>query len=74
MDTVDLLDAILGMRDWLSQGSKIIITTRREQLLKAHEVCQVHKVEKLDNDESLELFSCHAFVKNCPIDGFIEDS
>ncbi|KAI8021874.1 TMV resistance protein N [Camellia lanceoleosa] len=74
VDTADQLDAILGMRDWLSQGSKIIITTRREQLLKAHEVCRVHKVEKLDNDESLELFSWHAFGKNCPIDGFIEDS
>ncbi|CAL5401808.1 unnamed protein product [Camellia sinensis] len=74
VDTVDQLDAILGMTDWLSQGSKIIITTRRERLLKAHEVCRVHKVEKLDNDESLELFSWHAFGKNCPIDGFIEDS
>ncbi|CAL5340864.1 unnamed protein product [Camellia sinensis] len=74
VDTSDQLDAILGMRDWLSQGSKIIITTRREQLLKAHEVCRVHKVEKLDNDESLELFSWHAFGKNRPIDGFIEDS
>ncbi|CAL5340878.1 unnamed protein product [Camellia sinensis] len=74
VDTVDQLDAILGMRDWLSQGSKIIITTRREQLLKAHEVCQVHKVQKLDHDESLELFSWHAFGENCPIDGFIEES
>ncbi|GMP63377.1 hypothetical protein CsSME_00025094 [Camellia sinensis var. sinensis] len=74
VDTVDQLDAILGMRDWLSQGSKIIITTRRERLLKAHEVCRVHKAEKLDNDDSLELFSWHAFGKNCPIDGFIEDS
>ncbi|KAL7237856.1 hypothetical protein ACSBR2_004041 [Camellia fascicularis] len=74
VDTVDQLDAILGMRDWLFQGSKIIITTRRKQLLKAHEVCRVHKVEKLDNDESLELFSWHAFGKNRPIDGFIEDS
>ncbi|KAI8021305.1 TMV resistance protein N [Camellia lanceoleosa] len=74
VDTKGQLDAILGMRDWLSQGSKIIITTRREQLLKAHEICRVHKVEKLDNDESLELFSWHAFGKNHPKDGFIEDS
>ncbi|CAL5401827.1 unnamed protein product [Camellia sinensis] len=74
VDTRGQLDAILGMRDWLCQGSKIIITTRREQLLKAHEVCQVHKVENLDNDESLELFSWHAFGKNRPKDGFIEDS
>ncbi|GMP63416.1 hypothetical protein CsSME_00025123 [Camellia sinensis var. sinensis] len=62
------------MRDWLFQGSKIIITTRRERLLRAHEVCHIHKVEILDYGESLELFSWHAFGKNRPIDGFIEDS
>ncbi|KAL7257957.1 hypothetical protein ACSBR1_004142 [Camellia fascicularis] len=74
VDTMDQLDAILGMRDWLFQGSKIIITTRRERLLRAHEVCKVHKVKNLDYNESLELFSWHAFGKNHPIDGFIEDS
>ncbi|CAL5393110.1 unnamed protein product [Camellia sinensis] len=74
VDTMDQLDAILGMRDWFSQGSKIIITTRREWLLRAHEVYQVHKVENLNYNESLELFSWHAFGKNCPIDGFMEDS
>ncbi|CAL5398994.1 unnamed protein product [Camellia sinensis] len=74
MDTMDQLDAVLGMRDWFSQGSKIIITTRRERLLRAHEVYLVHKVENLNYNESLELFSWHAFGKNCPIDDFIEDS
>ncbi|GMP63342.1 hypothetical protein CsSME_00025070 [Camellia sinensis var. sinensis] len=74
VDTMDQLDVVLGMRDWFSQGSKIIITTRRERLLRAHEVYLVHKVENLNYNESLELFSWHAFGKNCPIDGFIEDS
>ncbi|CAL5340892.1 unnamed protein product [Camellia sinensis] len=74
VDTMDQLDAVLGMRDWFSQGSKIIITTRRERLLRAHEVYLVHKVENLNYNESLELFSWHAFGKNCPIDDFIEDS
>ncbi|KAL7207577.1 hypothetical protein ACSBR1_029511 [Camellia fascicularis] len=74
VDTMDQLDAVLGMQDWFSQGSKIIITTRCERLLRAHEVYQVHKVENLNYNESLELFSWHAFGKNCPIDGFIEDS
>ncbi|XP_028091615.1 TMV resistance protein N-like [Camellia sinensis] len=74
VDTMDQLDAVLGMRDWFSQGSKIIITTRRVRLLRAHEVYQVHNVENLNYNESLELFSWHAFGKNCPIDGFIEDS
>ncbi|GMP63358.1 hypothetical protein CsSME_00025079 [Camellia sinensis var. sinensis] len=74
VDTIDQLDAILGMRDWLFQGSKIIITTRHERLLRAHEVCHIHKVENLDYSESLELFSWHAFGQNRPIDGFIEVS
>ncbi|KAL7205268.1 hypothetical protein ACSBR2_018244 [Camellia fascicularis] len=74
VDTMDQLDAVLGMRDWFSQGSKIIITTRRARLLRAHEVYQVHNVENLNYNESLELFSWHAFGKNCPIDGFIKDS
>ncbi|CAL5399060.1 unnamed protein product [Camellia sinensis] len=74
VDTMDQLDVVLGMRDWLFQGSKIIITTRHERLLRAHEVCHIHKVEILDYGESLELFSWHAFGKNRPIDGFIEDS
>ncbi|KAL7238040.1 hypothetical protein ACSBR2_004188 [Camellia fascicularis] len=39
VDIVDQLDAILGMQDWLYQGSKVIITTRRVQLLKDDEVC-----------------------------------
>ncbi|CAL5340836.1 unnamed protein product [Camellia sinensis] len=74
VDTIDQLDAILGMRDWLFQGSKIIITTRHERLLSAHEVCHIHKVGDLDYNESLELFSWHAFGQNRPIDGFIEVS
>ncbi|XP_028053713.1 TMV resistance protein N-like [Camellia sinensis] len=74
VDTIDQLDAILGMRDWLFQGSKIIITTRHERLLRAHEVRHIHKVENLDYSESLELFSWHAFGQNRPIDGFIEVS
>ncbi|KAL7257852.1 hypothetical protein ACSBR1_004046 [Camellia fascicularis] len=72
--TIDQLDAILGMRDWLFQGSKIIITTRHERLLRAHEVCHIHKVGNLDYNESLELFSWHAFGQNRPIDGFIKVS
>ncbi|KAK2977675.1 hypothetical protein RJ640_029387, partial [Escallonia rubra] len=38
VEQVDQLDAVLGMRDWLYPGSKVIITTRRKHLLKASEV------------------------------------
>ncbi|KAK2974043.1 hypothetical protein RJ640_006235 [Escallonia rubra] len=62
VDQVDQLDALLGMRDCLHQGSKIIITTRKKQLLKASEVHMVHEVSRMDNNQSLELFSWYATV------------
>ncbi|KAK2980884.1 hypothetical protein RJ640_006256, partial [Escallonia rubra] len=50
VDRVDQLDAVLGMRDWLYPGSKIIITTRRKQLLKASKVHTVHEaLQQLEN-------------------------
>ncbi|XP_052210468.1 disease resistance protein RPV1-like [Diospyros lotus] len=74
VDKREQLHAILGMLDWLSPGSKIIITTRHERLLKTHEGCKVHNVELLDHDESLELFSWHAFGQNYPSDDYLVDS
>ncbi|XP_048430324.1 disease resistance protein RPV1-like isoform X2 [Pyrus x bretschneideri] len=68
----DQLKAILGMREWLHPGSKIIITTRHDHLLKAHEVFEKFMVQELDEDESLELFSWHAFRQSHPEEGYME--
>ncbi|GFY95026.1 disease resistance protein (TIR-NBS-LRR class) family [Actinidia rufa] len=68
------LDTVLGMRDLISPGSKIVITTRRKGLLKDVQVCKVYRLEKLDSEESFELFSLHAFGQNHPIDDYMEDS
>ncbi|CAL5378150.1 unnamed protein product [Camellia sinensis] len=74
VDKVEQLNAVLMMQDWFSPGSKIIITTRRERLLKAQKLCKVHKVKELNDDESLELFSLHAFRQDHPIEGYVEHS
>ncbi|KAK2994451.1 hypothetical protein RJ640_015802 [Escallonia rubra] len=74
VDQVDQLDAVLGMRDWLYPGSKIIITTRRKQLLKASEVDTVHEVAGMHHTESLELFSWYAFGQDHPIEGYMDYS
>ncbi|KAG5545352.1 hypothetical protein RHGRI_017727 [Rhododendron griersonianum] len=74
VDELDELYAVLGMCDWLFSGSKIIITTWHERLLRPHEVCKVYKIEKLDYDESLELFSLHAFGQSHPVDDFADTS
>ncbi|XP_048422834.1 disease resistance protein RPV1-like [Pyrus x bretschneideri] len=74
VDHMDQLDAVLEMKDWFYPGSKILITTRRERLLKAHQVTNVHKVGTLYYNESLELFSWHAFRQDHPLRGYMEYS
>ncbi|KAL7591001.1 hypothetical protein Lser_V15G33205 [Lactuca serriola] len=75
IDEHDELDALLGRRAFHTQ-SKIIITTR---LLDIHAWfgsiswrCQVHKLGLLNDHESLELLSCHAFGSKIPMEGFKE--
>ncbi|KAM7474447.1 hypothetical protein LguiB_021690 [Lonicera macranthoides] len=65
----DQIYAILGMRDWLFPGSKVIITTRHERLLKPHEI---FRVDELDNGESIQLFSLHAFGEDFPLESYTE--
>ncbi|BFG31111.1 hypothetical protein CerSpe_173850 [Prunus speciosa] len=72
VDNLEQFNAILGMREGLHPGSKIIITTRHEHLLKAHENCAIFKVEGLHEYESLELFSWHAFGQPHPGEGYVD--
>lgn len=74
LDQLDQLNAIIGMREWFFPGSKIIITTRHERLLRAHEVSRMFRVNELDDNESLELLSRHAFGQATPIEDFKEQS
>ncbi|KAK2993776.1 hypothetical protein RJ640_018066, partial [Escallonia rubra] len=74
VDDVEQLNAILGMRDWFYPGSKIIITTRHEWLLKPHAVYKIHEIEKLDDEESIKLFSWHAFGQEHPTEQYMEHS
>ncbi|XP_068328603.1 disease resistance protein RPV1-like [Pyrus communis] len=70
VDHMDQFDAVLSMKDQFYPGSKIIITTRRKRLLKAHEGITVHEVGPLGFDESLELLSQHAFGRDHPFEGY----
>ncbi|KAM7515827.1 hypothetical protein LguiA_005410 [Lonicera macranthoides] len=73
MDHIDQFEAILGMRDSLHSGSKIIITTRHMQLL-PREFYKIHDVEKMGFDESFRLFSWHAFGQDYPFDAYTDHS
>nr|GEW59067.1 Toll/interleukin-1 receptor (TIR) domain-containing protein [Tanacetum cinerariifolium] len=61
VDHRDQLEALAGSRDWFGDGSRIIITTRDEHLLKTHKVDHVSHVRLLSHDEAIELFNSHAY-------------
>ncbi|KAM5569613.1 TMV resistance protein N [Rosa sericea] len=72
VNDIDQLNNLAGDCSWFGKGSRIIITTRDEQLLTDHGVELIYKVQELDHHEALELFSWNAFKRNGPLDGFAE--
>lgn len=74
VDDMDQIRAIFGRRDWFFPGSKIIITTRYAQLLRERElsIYNIRNIHSLNVDESLELFSLHAFGQDQPIEGYMK--
>ncbi|XP_057493672.1 disease resistance protein RPV1-like [Actinidia eriantha] len=72
VDELAQLNAVFGMREWLYPGSKVIITTRTEKLLKAYEAFKMFKVYELDNKDSFQLFCWHAFGQDHPNEGYKE--
>ncbi|XP_061344420.1 disease resistance protein Roq1-like [Gastrolobium bilobum] len=62
----DQLKALCGSREWFGPGSVIIITTRDEHLLLQLGVDHAHRMKEMDKNESLELFSWHAFNQASP--------
>ncbi|XP_039158556.1 disease resistance protein RPV1-like [Eucalyptus grandis] len=61
-----------GDRDWFQHGSRILITTRDEQLLEDIQVDNKHMLPGLTHKQSLELLSHHAFRKDHPKEGYEE--
>lgn len=70
--TVEQLKALFGNPKLFGPGSVVIITTRDLHLLKLLRVNCVYKMEEMDESESVELFSWHAFRQPSPIKDFLE--
>ncbi|XP_042961168.1 TMV resistance protein N-like isoform X1 [Carya illinoinensis] len=66
------LENLAGDRNWFGLGSRIIITTRDRHLLNNPKADSIYKVEILNNNEALRLFSWHAFEKEEPIENYVE--
>ncbi|XP_039155097.1 disease resistance protein RUN1-like isoform X1 [Eucalyptus grandis] len=71
LDDVDCMDQVrdlMGERSWLGQGSRIMLTTRDEEILVAQSA-EIYKVGELNHDDALQLFSLNAFQKPFPTKG-----
>ncbi|KAK7286877.1 hypothetical protein RJT34_22200 [Clitoria ternatea] len=71
VNKLDQLNALCGAREWFGSGSRIIITTRDEHILRLVRVDHVYRMKEMDETESVELFSWHAFKQANPRDGFV---
>ncbi|KAJ0763536.1 putative protein kinase RLK-Pelle-CrRLK1L-1 family [Helianthus annuus] len=69
VDHTDHLKMLAGSKNWFGDGSRIIFTTRNQDLVKAHYAI-THNVRMLDHIEAIELFCRHAFGNSKPPTGF----
>ncbi|KAF5441935.1 hypothetical protein F2P56_037102, partial [Juglans regia] len=70
VDSDKQLTALAADQKWFGPGSRVIITCRDSHLLKTHGVNYIHKVEQLQKDEALQLFSLSAFKKTHPTENY----
>ena len=71
VNELDQLNALCGSREWFGPGSRIIITTRDEHLLRVCGVDHKYEIKQMNKVESLELFSWHAFKQVSPNEDFV---
>ncbi|CAL8997793.1 unnamed protein product [Prunus brigantina] len=69
IDCEEQLDKLAIKRESFGRGSIIIVTTRKECVLKTLEVDVACSPQTMSKQEALELFRCHAFTKRHPCDG-----
>ncbi|KAH1084130.1 hypothetical protein J1N35_023891 [Gossypium stocksii] len=73
IDNIQHLKCLVGKRDWVGLGSRIIVTTRDEHLLRSYRVDDVYKPTTLNPNDALRLFNLKAFdTDTTPKDDFIE--
>ncbi|XP_052876924.1 disease resistance protein RPV1-like isoform X1 [Gossypium arboreum] len=73
VDNLQHLKCLVGRRDWFGLGSRIIVTTRDEHLLRSYRVDGVYKPTTLKRNDALHLFNLKAFgCEKVPKEDFIE--
>ncbi|XP_071699183.1 TMV resistance protein N-like [Rutidosis leptorrhynchoides] len=63
IDKDEQIEALAGSHEWFGSGSRIIITTRDEHLLKRDNV-RIYHARLLSDSEAIQLFNKHAVLKD----------
>ncbi|KAG8479664.1 hypothetical protein CXB51_029407 [Gossypium anomalum] len=73
VDNIQHLKCLVGRHDWFGLGSRIVVTTRDEHLLRSWPVDDVYEPTTLNPKDALQLFSLKAFHSDTVLkDNFIE--
>lgn len=72
VDKREQLEALMGERCWFGAGSIIIVVTKNKHLLTEVGVDAMYHAKELDRDQSLQLFSLHAFRDTHPAKDYVE--
>ncbi|GKD17113.1 Toll/interleukin-1 receptor domain-containing protein, partial [Tanacetum coccineum] len=66
-DDRNQLEALAGSHKWFGDGSRIIITTRDEHVLRTRKVDHISSVTLLSQDEGSQIFKKHAYNEEEPL-------
>ncbi|XP_010440087.1 PREDICTED: protein SUPPRESSOR OF npr1-1, CONSTITUTIVE 1-like [Camelina sativa] len=72
VDDLELLKTLVGQTGWFGSGSRIIVITQDRQLLKAHKIDLIYKVEFPSTDLALKMLCRSAFEQDSPPRDFME--
>ncbi|KAF8029915.1 hypothetical protein BT93_E2354 [Corymbia citriodora subsp. variegata] len=70
VEDVDQLDVVVGELSWFGPGSRIIVTSRKSDILLKYREAETYEVEPMEEDKALQLFSKRAFGMDSPSKGF----
>ncbi|XP_060214439.1 disease resistance protein RUN1-like [Lycium barbarum] len=62
-DDVNILEALIGGKNWFFEGSRVVISTRNREVLPEDIVNETFEMRELGDTDSLKLFSYHAFKR-----------
>ncbi|MCH79812.1 TMV resistance protein N, partial [Trifolium medium] len=70
VSTFEQVEALCGNRKYFGWGTVLIVTSRDVRILQLLEVDHVYRINEMDKNKSIELFSWHAFRRPSPVEDF----